>query len=225
MTRGVLGEAVQEQVHIGVAMLVETRQRVVEQRQRAAGARAAGDVADVGDAHGRIGGRLEDHQCGGRLAQHAFDAGIVLDRQHGVAHAIARQGATDQRARGRVGFDEAQHMVAGLQQPQQRLRHGANARGADNGILAPLHGRQCLFELARGGIRRARIEEPVALAAQRAQGFGNRGVLELDALVDRRNQRRILVGRGHPGRMHQPCLFFHGRKSITAACTAVRRPG
>ncbi len=107
-----LGQAVEKYIDIVLTVLVYTGEGIVEQGQRAVGARQARERGDVGDLVDRVGGTLEDHQACGARGQLALNAGKILDRQHTVGNAKFRQRAQHQMARRSIGLDEAQHMIA-----------------------------------------------------------------------------------------------------------------
>jgi hypothetical protein len=81
---GVLGQAVQVQVDVVLAVVVETGEGIIERGQRAVGMRELRDAGDVGDARDRIGRRLEMHEFRRALGERALDGGVILDGQHRV---------------------------------------------------------------------------------------------------------------------------------------------
>ena len=108
-----LGEAVQEQIDLVLAMLVRAGEAYCRARVSAPCARASRVIAAISATLLiGIGGALEDHQARGLAAQHALDAGQIVDRQQGVSDAELRQRPPDQLARRAVALDEAQHVIA-----------------------------------------------------------------------------------------------------------------
>jgi len=71
---GVLGQAVNEHVHIVVAVLVEAGKGVVHDGERARRMARRVERADVGDLGDRVGRALEEHQARGLRRECAFHA-------------------------------------------------------------------------------------------------------------------------------------------------------
>ena len=111
-TGGVLGEAVQEQVHLVLAVLMEAGEGIVHHRQSARRMRQARKGGHVGDLGDRIGGAFEKTRRVGSGRQRALHALQVLDRQHRVLTPKRAEQAANQIARRIVGLDEAQHVIA-----------------------------------------------------------------------------------------------------------------
>src|ERR1700719_2736786 len=85
VARGVLRQAMQENVDVVGAVVVKARKRIVENRESASAPRMRRQVFDVGDFGDRVGGTFEHHQAGRRPAQYPFYAVEVLDRQQGMS--------------------------------------------------------------------------------------------------------------------------------------------
>ena len=159
-----------------------------------------GDRGDVGDLGDRVGRALEEHQPGRHRGERAFDAGEVVDRQHRMTHAEAREETADDLPRRVVGLGEAQHVIARRGQREQRLRDRIDARSAAERVVAALQFREQQLELAHRRVGGPRIEEAGPLARQRTQGLVDRVELELHALVDRRRQRPVAGRHVHAAR-------------------------
>ena len=115
----------------------------------------------------------------------------------------------DQVAARPVGLDEAEHVVAG---PQEREQAGGNRGDAGterDAVVALLELCQQLFELARGRIRRPRVDVALALAAARAKRLLEALEGELDGLVDRRDERTIVRRQHDLRRMIDARAAFH----------------
>ena len=69
-----------------------------------------------------------------------------------MSDAEARQQPADQIARGIVGLDEAQHVIALPRQRQQRLGDAPTPEARDQAVLAALQFRQQQLELAVVGL-------------------------------------------------------------------------
>ena len=207
--RGVLGEAVNEHVHVVVAVLVKPGEGVVHDGERARRPGEARERADVGDLGDRVGRALEEHQARGLRRECAFHAREILDGKHAVRHAEAAQQAADEIAARVVGLDEADDVVTLLGEREQRVGYRRDAGGGDQTFLTPLQLRQQLLQLARGGIGGARVEEARALATQVAFGVLERIELEFDGLVDRRHQRTVAGRQLDRGWMIDESGLFH----------------
>ena len=124
VTGCVLREAVHEYVDAVLAVVVETRECVVEHGQCAMRMRGTGDTPDVRDARDRVGRTLEPDKSCRPPGKHPLNACIVLDGQHRVFDAKAAEQPLDQLSGGRVGLNEAQHMFAGTRERQEAARNG-----------------------------------------------------------------------------------------------------
>jgi hypothetical protein len=204
-----LGQAVNEHVDVVLPVVVEAGERVVHDRQRACGPGSARQPGDVGDLQDRIRRALEQHQPGGLRRQHALDAGVVLDREQRVRDAVPAQHAPQEVPAGAIGLGEAQHVIAGLEQREQRSRDGGDAGADAQAVFAPLQFRQQLFQLARGGVGGARVEIAFALAAEQALALGDGVERELDALVDGRHQWPVVRGQRRGGRVIDAGAVLH----------------
>ena len=71
------------------------------------------------------------------------------------------------------------------------MRDGGRSRGGDQAFVASLQLGEQLLELPGRGIRGALVEKAGSLTAQVSLGVGNRVELELDRLIDRRDERAI----------------------------------
>ena len=76
----------------------------------------------------------------------------VFDGKHRVRHAEAPKHAANQIARGIIGFDEAQNVIALLGERNQGLRDRAHAGARDEAIAAALQFGDGQFELPCSGI-------------------------------------------------------------------------
>ena len=206
---GVLGQAVNEHVHVVVAVLVKPGKGVVHDGERARRPGEARERADVGDLGDRVGRALEEHQARGLRRECAFHAREILDGKHAVRHAEAAQQAADEIAARVVGLDEADDVVTLLGEREQRLGYRRDAGGGNQTFLTPLQLRQQLLQLARGGIGGARVEEARALATQVALGVLERIELEFDGLVDRRHQWTVAGRQLDPRWMIDESGLFH----------------
>ena len=95
---GIFRQAVDEDVDAVLAVVVKTREGIVDHGQRAVRMRGTRNAPDVGDPGHRIGRALEPDQPGRPLGKHALDARIILDRQHRVLYSEAAQQVLDQHA-------------------------------------------------------------------------------------------------------------------------------
>src|SRR6185312_16974683 len=102
---GVLGQAVDIQVDVVLAVLVESGERVVQQGQRSGALRQTGQCGEVGDLRDRVGGALEDHQPRRGRGEHTLHTGNVLDREHGVPDTEAAEQAPHEIPCRVVGLD------------------------------------------------------------------------------------------------------------------------
>ena len=173
-------------------MLVEAGERVVHHRERALRARKLRDGRDVRDLRHRVRRALEEHELRrprGELALNAID---VFDGKHRVRHTEPTEQPANEIAARVVRLDEADDVIARLRQREQRLRDGAHAGGGDEAIVPALQLRDSELELPRRGIGRARIEKPRPFAAQVLHRLIERIELELDGLVDGRDDRMVV---------------------------------
>src|SRR4029077_2847701 len=108
-----------------------------------------------------------------------------------------------------VGLDEADDVVALLGEREQCLGDRCDAGGGNQAFHTPLQLRQQLLELARGGVRGARVEEARTLATQVPFGVLERVELEFDRLVDRRHQRMVAGRQFDRGWMTDASRLFH----------------
>ena len=136
--RGVLREAVHVQVDVELAVLVKAGEGVVDDRERAVPVRELHQSPDVGDLGDRVGRALEEHQPRRARRQRVLDAGHVLDGEHGVLDAEAREQPADDVARRAVGLDEEQDVIALLREAEQRLRDRIDARRRGEAVVAAL---------------------------------------------------------------------------------------
>ncbi len=192
MTRRVFRQAVHEDVDAVLAVVVESRERVVHHRQRARRVRNPGNARDVRDARERVGRGLEIDELGLAVRERALDAGVVLDREHRVRDPEPRERAADQAERRPVGLHEAQDVIAGAQLRYQRGRDRSGARAGRDAVVALLQLGEQHLELAGRRIGTARVEIPFALPAVEAQRLLQALEGELDRLVDGRHQRTVV---------------------------------
>ena len=211
MARRVLGQAVQEHVHVEAAMVVKTRERVVHDGEAPRAPRMRGQMRDVGDLGDRIGRAFEDDQTRRGPFEHALDAREILDRQQRVRDSVAREQLLHDIAGGTVGFDERENVIALPAQRQQRRRERRHPRPDEQAILAPLHPREREFELPQRRIGTARIIETRPLAAEETHRFARVVEGELDRLIDRRHQRPVVGGHEDLGRMVHEGVVGHAR--------------
>ena len=107
-------------VDVELAVVVKAGEGIVQHRQRtvlraAAVMRSMSATLSTGlDGDSNITNRV------GLLGQGLLDPRDVLDGQHGVRHAVARQQATDHVARRLIHLGEQEHVIALLAQGQQR---------------------------------------------------------------------------------------------------------
>ena len=138
-----------------------------------------------------------------------FDSGQILDGQHGVRHTETREKTPDDLPGRAIGLDEAQHMIALLREPEQRLRNHVDTRGGDETVVAVLQRGERQLELARRRVRGAQVVEAGPLAAQAAHGLLNRIELELHGLVDRGDDRVVVRRNRHVWWMIDASLLLH----------------
>jgi len=116
VARGVLRQAMQENVDVVGAVVMKAGKGIVEHRERAGAPRMRGQMFDVGNFGDGIGGTLEHHQAGGSVAQHPFYAAKVLDGQQGVSDAELRQKMLHDVASRTIRLDEGENVIAPLTQ-------------------------------------------------------------------------------------------------------------
>ena len=192
VARGVLRQAVDEDVDAVLAVVVEACEGVVEHRERAGCVRRTGNAGDVRDARDRIRRRLEIDDSSRAAGEHPLDALVVLYREHRVLDAEALQQALDQLAARPVHLDEAEHVVARLEERQQAGGDGGDTRARRDAVVALLELGQELLQLPDGRVRRPRVEETLALAPGRAERLLEAFEGELDGLVDRRDEGPVV---------------------------------
>ncbi len=117
-------------------------------------------------------GLSNTHQAGRNIAQYAFDAGEILDRQQGVSHAVFREQMLHDVPRRPVGLHECEHVIALLAQRQQRRCDGGHARSHQQTLVPALYPRQRQFQLPQSWIRVPGIKE--AARGRRAESAGFR---------------------------------------------------
>ena len=101
----------------------------------------------------RIGRTFEDRQSCRFLFEQLFDAGQILDGQHGMGHRELGEQMLHDVARRSIGLDEQQHMITRLAQRQQAGGDRRHARAGQQTIVPALQLAQQALQLRQGRIR------------------------------------------------------------------------
>ncbi len=167
------------------------------------GAARMGDLChggDVVDVERRVGGRFQEQRHGVGAERRPPLVEIVAVDQRAF-HAEARQQILDDVATGAEQGLGGHHMVARLDLPHQRGRHGGHAGGRGARVLGAFEQRHALLEHPHGGVREARVDEPGILALEASLGGLGRVVDE--ALRQEERLRRLAEGRADGAAMDE----------------------
>ena len=173
---------------------------VVDDRPRPVAVGQLDDRRDVGDAHQRVGDRLEEHRPRLRPPDRRFDLRQVEDVDEGRLHPERGEDVGQHGVGGAVEVAGGDDLVAGLDLAKDGDVDRAHPGAEGDRVLRPFEGGDRRFQGAGGRIAVAGVDVPRTLVAEDGV-LGRRLVVdEGGGGVDRRHGRReVRARRSLPG--------------------------
>ncbi|OEI69485.1 hypothetical protein Cus16_0091 [Curtobacterium sp. ER1/6] len=187
---------------------VRRRQGVVDDERHPGPVRGVGDPGDVEDVVLRVRDRLGEEELRVRSDRARPRVQVALVGDEVDLDAEAREVLQEQALGALVDAPGAHHVVAGLEQPEQRDRHRGLAAADEDRLGAPLQQGDAALDV---GVRR--VAEPGVRVAVVGAGEAVAGLLEV---VEEEPGRH--VDRGHPcavcGVGQEAAVHLFGREAV-----------